>query len=67
MNVPASKNTEYVDEVLERFFVCPAKDGALPEARAVMVDMEPKVYRCCFCCIIHLNDQLKISIMPCLL
>lgn len=42
VNVPPSANAEYISQVLDRFFVTPEKEGSLPEARAVMVDMEPK-------------------------
>ena len=37
----AQKNEDYKEEVMERFFDLPSK--GLPKARAVMVDMEPKV------------------------
>ena len=46
MNVSAQKNEEYREEVMERFFT--VSDHSLPKARAVMVDMEPKVtYNIC--------------------
>ncbi|XP_052800591.1 tubulin delta chain-like [Mya arenaria] len=41
-NLGQRANSDYTDEVLERFFHCPEKPGQLPQARAVMVDMEPK-------------------------
>ncbi|XP_014670376.1 PREDICTED: tubulin delta chain-like [Priapulus caudatus] len=38
--IQASKNEDYMDAALNRFFSC---EGSVPEARAVMVDMEQKV------------------------
>lgn len=37
------KNEEYKEEVLNRFFTYDTTSSELPKARAVMVDMEPKV------------------------
>jgi hypothetical protein len=41
--VTSQINKDYIEDVKQRFFNCPDKPGSLPEARAVMVDMEPKV------------------------
>lgn len=41
--VPPDKNQLYIDEGLSRFFYKDDVKDGLPEARAVMVDMEPKV------------------------
>ena len=44
VNISKQKNEEYKEEVLERFFVLSDNHGnSVPKARAVMVDMEPKV------------------------
>ena len=43
VNLTTQVNNDYIDEVKQRFFNCPDKPGSVPEARAVMVDMEPKV------------------------
>jgi tubulin delta len=44
-NLTAAKNQDYIDQVLDRYFVWDpqGEPGQLPKARAVMVDMEPKV------------------------
>lgn len=41
--MPPDKNQLYIDEGLSRFFYKDDVKDGLPEARAVMVDMEPKV------------------------
>lgn len=42
--IPPNKNQDYIDEVLSTFFYQDGRsENQLPKARAVMVDMEPKV------------------------
>lgn len=41
VNVPAHMNNDYIEQVKERFFTC-QDDRPMLEAKAVMVDMEPK-------------------------
>ena len=44
--VPPDKNSDYIEQSLSRFFCVDDSDSrspTLPKARAVMVDMEPKV------------------------
>jgi len=52
-NLTQQGNADYVEEVMDRFFHISDNPGRLPEARAVMVDMEPKVRD-----IIHLSTFL---------
>lgn len=42
VNVSARENNDYIEDVQQRFFTCKDKPGSVPEAKAVMVDMEPK-------------------------
>ncbi|KAL4223799.1 Tubulin delta chain [Mactra antiquata] len=42
VNVSPKANNDYIEAVYDRFFTCSDKPGNLPEAKAVMVDMEPK-------------------------
>ena len=43
MNVSQKQNSDYTQDVLDKFFTLSGKVGSVPEAKAVMVDMEPKV------------------------